>query len=221
MDLSRIRNLIFDFDGTIGDSYLPVTESFNHVFRHFRRRELKAEEVRPWVGTGLEAILEHYLGAEHLQEGIRLFREKYLKIYQEGSTLMPGVRETLDALEGRYRMALCSNKPGETLRSLADHLDVSRYFVVCLGAYDVPNLKPHPDMLRAALDKLGATSADALYIGDTLTDVEFARTCEIPYVLVLGGTGTREELASARPVALLENITELLPLLGVRKGRRP
>ncbi|KPJ54518.1 MAG: hypothetical protein AMS16_04765 [Planctomycetes bacterium DG_58] len=215
MDLNHIRNIIFDFDGTVGDSYLPVTESFNHVFRHFGRRELTVDEVRPFVGIGLEVTLTKHLGPEKLEEAIGIFRERYLKIYKDGSKLMPGAREMLDALDGRYRMALCSNKPGETLRSLADHLDIRRHFRVVLGAYDVPNLKPHPDMLKKALAELEATRDDSLYVGDTLTDVAFARSCEIPYVLVLGGTGTRDELSAQKPVALLERIAELPGLLGI------
>jgi len=215
LDLNHIRNIIFDFDGTVGDSYLPVTESFNHVFRHFGRRELTVDEVRPFVGIGLEVTLTKHLGPEKLEEAIGIFRERYLKIYKDGSKLMPGAREMLDALDGRYRMALCSNKPGETLRSLADHLDIRRHFRVVLGAYDVPNLKPHPDMLKKALAELEATRDDSLYVGDTLTDVAFARSCEIPYVLVLGGTGTREELSAQKPVALLERIAELPGLLGI------
>jgi len=215
LDFTRLKHLIFDFDGTVGDSYGPVAESMNHVFRHFGRPELTPDEVRPWVGTGLEAILTEFLGEENLQEAVRLFRERYMKIYRDGSKLMPGAREMLDAIDGRYRLALCSNKPGEALRSLADHLDLRRYFEVVLGAYDVAHLKPHPDMLRKALRELGASKDDTLYVGDTVIDAQFARSCDIPYVLVLGGTGTEEELRSAGPVALLENIAGLPALLKI------
>ena len=216
MDLARVRHLIFDFDGTVGDSYEPLTESFNHVFRHFRLREMTPAEVRPWVGAGLERILTRAVGKDRLAEAIAVFREHYLKTCRAGTRLMPGARETLDALAGRYTMAMCSNKPGETLRSLADYLDISRYFVVCLGIYDVPHLKPHPDMLRKALATLHATDSDALYIGDTVTDVQFADSCGVPCVLVLGGTGTKEDLEPAGALAVLENIAQLPALLGVR-----
>jgi phosphoglycolate phosphatase len=220
VDLRRVRHLIFDFDGTVGDSYGPVTESMNHVLSRFGLRELSAAEVRPWVGTGLEAILGHYLGSERVDEAARIFREHYLKICRTGTTLMPGARGTLDACAGRYTMGMCSNKPGETLRSLADYLDIARYFSVILGAYDVPHLKPHPDMLRMALTELGASSDDTLYVGDTTTDVQFAGTCRVPCVLVLGGTGTAEELASAGAMAVLDSIAQLPALLGVMERRR-
>jgi phosphoglycolate phosphatase len=220
VDLRRVKNLVFDFDGTVGDSYGPVTESFNHVLRHFGLRELSESEVRPWVGMGLELILTHYLGKDRLEEAVRIFREHYLKICRAGTKLMPGARETLDVLAGRYRMAMCSNKPGETLRSLADYLDISRYFTVCLGAYDVPHLKPHPDMLRKALAELAASQSDTLYVGDTVTDVEFADSCKVPCVLVLGGTGTKEDLESADAVAVLDGIAQLPELLGVTKRPR-
>jgi len=125
------------------------------------------------------------------------------------------VGDMLEALKGRFRMAVCSNKPGETLRSLCDHLEVSDYFEALLGAYDVPRLKPAPDMLIEALKGLGASKDDSLYVGDTLVDVEFADACGVPYVLVLGGTGTEEQLRSADPVRLLGDIRELPALLDV------
>jgi HAD superfamily hydrolase (TIGR01509 family) len=219
LDLSRIHNLVFDFDGTVGDSYAPVAESFNYAFRHFGLRELTAAEIRPWVGTGLEVIFEHYLGRERVEEASRLFREKYVTICNDETKLMPGVREALDALDGKYKMALCSNKLGDVLRTLSAYLDISRYFAAVIGASDVPNLKPHGDMLRLAMTKLGATAHDTLCIGDTVTDAEFGATCGVPCVLVLGGTGTREDLLAVKPVALLNDISELPALLGVtRKG---
>jgi HAD superfamily hydrolase (TIGR01509 family) len=214
VNLKRVRHLIFDFDGTVGDSYGPLTTSFNHVFRHFGLSERPAAELRPWVGTGLEIILEHFLGEERLAEGVRLFRAKYRTVCDEGTRLMPGARETLDALSGRFTMALCSNKPGEILRSLCGRLDASRYFAVIVGAFDAPNMKPHPDLLRAALDRLGATSRDTLYVGDTVTDARFAATCDVPCVLVLGGSGSRGELAAEKPAALLDDIAGLPALLG-------
>ncbi len=210
----RVRHLVFDFDGTIADSYAPVTEAINYAMRRFGLRELSAEEVRPWVGTGLELILEHYAGKERVAEGVWLFREKYLAIYKQGTTLMPGAAECLEALDGRCTMALCSNKLGDAVRGLCDSLGIARYFAVVLGANDVPNLKPHPDMLRAAMEGLGATSRDTLCVGDTTVDAEFAATCGVACVLVLGGTGTRDELAAAKPVALLDNIAQLPALLG-------
>jgi phosphoglycolate phosphatase len=213
MDFARIQHLVFDFDGTIADSYAAVTESINYALRRFGLRELSDDEVRPWVGTGLELILEHYAGKERVVEGVRLFREKYLTIYKQGTTLMPGAREMLDAINGRFAMALCSNKLGDAVRGLCDSLDIARHFKVILGANDVPNLKPHPDMLRVAMKRLGATSHDTLCVGDTTVDAEFAASCGVPCVLVLGGTGTRDELAAAKPVALLDNIAELPGLL--------
>jgi phosphoglycolate phosphatase len=213
LSLENIRNLFFDFDGTIGDSYAPVTESFNAAFRHFGKPEKTVDEIRPYVGIGLETTLSEHLGAENMDEGIRIFREQYAKVFKSGSKLIAGAREMLDAVEGRYRLALCSNKPGDTLRSLCEHLDIARYFEVMLGAYDVPHLKPHPAMLEAAMAELDATADDSLYVGDTTVDVEFAGACGVPYVLVLGGTGTREELEATKPVALLENIIDLVDLL--------
>ena len=220
MPLIHIRNVIFDFDGTIVDSYGPITRSFNCALAHFGKPELTVDGVRPYVGIGLEVGMEHLLGKDNADEGVRLFRELYDRIYIEGTKLMPSARETLDALHGRFHMGLCSNKMGSAVRGIAGHLAIDRYFDVILGAHDVPELKPHPVMLEKALETMGATPADSLFVGDTLVDVEFSRACELLYVLVLGGSGTRAELQTANPVALLENLAQLPPFLGVSKRKR-
>jgi HAD superfamily hydrolase (TIGR01509 family) len=215
MTLKNIRHVVFDFDGTVGDSYAPVTESLNHALRRFGLRELATAEVRPWVGAGLEDIFEHYAGADLVAEGVRIYREKYRTIHRQGTVLMPGAGEMLDALDGRVTMGLCSNKLGELLRELCESLGVTQRFAVILGAGDVPRMKPHPDMLREAMRRLGATDRDTIYVGDTTIDAEFAAACGVPCVLVLGGSGTREELAAAKPVALLDHIAGLPALFGM------
>ena len=214
LDPSRIRHLVFDFDGTVGDSYAAVTESLNHVFRGLGMRELSVEEVRPWVGTGLETVVAHYLGPSRTALGVRLFREHYVTICNEKTTLMPGAREALEALNGRFTMALTSNKHGEILRGLCRALGIGKHFAVVLGDGDVARLKPHPEMLVECLRRLGATADDTLYVGDTDIDAAFAASCGVPFILILGGTGTREELLATKPVALLDEISDLPKLLG-------
>ena len=220
LDFQRITHIVFDFDGTLGDSYGPVTEGFNKVMERFGRDPLTAADVRPWVGIGLETAVTELLGADKVDESLRVFREHYATVYRDGTRLMPGVSEMLRGLDGRFRMGLCSNKPGDLLRDLVGHLGIGDRFKVVLGAYDVPQLKPHPAMLRKALDELDADGTDTLYVGDTLTDVEFARGCSVPFVLTLGGSGVREELEAQQPVALLERIADLRLLLG-GAGRCP
>ncbi len=211
-----VRHLVFDFDGTLGDSYAAVTESINHAFRSLGARELGEEEVRPWVGTGLENVVEHFVGRGRVETAVRLFREHYVTVCNEKTTLMPGAREALESLHGRFAMALTSNKHGEILRGICKALDIDRHFAVILGDRDVPRIKPHPEMLVECLRRLGATARDTLYVGDTDIDAKFASSCGVPFVLILGGTGTREELLATKPVALLETISELPGLLEQR-----
>jgi HAD superfamily hydrolase (TIGR01509 family) len=214
MNPKNVRFLIFDFDGTVGDSYAAVTESINHAFRRLGERELSVDEVRPWVGTGLENVVEHFLGKARVELAVRLFREHYVTICNEKTSLMPGAREALDALDGRFIMALTSNKHGAILRGICKALDIDRHFAVVLGDRDVARIKPHPEMLVECLRRLGATAHDTLYVGDTDIDATFASSCGVPFVLILGGTGTREQLLGTKPVALLDTISELPHLLG-------
>ena len=64
--------VIFDYDGTIGDCYDVLTACFNHTFRHYDRPELTVDEIRPWVGIGLEECLRSVIKEEKLDEAIAL-----------------------------------------------------------------------------------------------------------------------------------------------------
>ena len=69
-----IRGLIFDFDGTLIDSYEAIAESINHVRASFSLPPFPVEEIRPMVGHGLEHLIAKAIGPESvetLHNGIR------------------------------------------------------------------------------------------------------------------------------------------------------
>ena len=75
-----IRGVIFDFDGTLIDSYEPIAESLNHVRQAHGLPPFPLAEVRGMVGHGLESLIEKAIGKGAIAEGVRLFREKYAAI---------------------------------------------------------------------------------------------------------------------------------------------
>src|SRR3989442_5526524 len=86
--------LIFDLDGTLVDSYGPIAESLNQVRRHYGLPDKRVEEVRAEVGRGLDVLIEENVGPERTEEGVRIFRAHYRKVFLSGTKLLPGVRET-------------------------------------------------------------------------------------------------------------------------------
>ena len=74
--------------------------------------------------------------------------------------------------------------------------------------------KPAPDMLLSAIDRLGVTRDQALYVGDMLVDIQTARSAGVPVWEVATGSEERADLEAARPDRLLVDLREMVAEMG-------
>ena len=213
-DGRSVRGIVFDLDGTLIDSYGPITDSLNHARRHFGMPDLAREEVRLRVGRGLETLIAELLGPRQVDEGVRLFREHYAEVYAEETHILPRVHATLHALhKAGYRMGVASNKPARFSNPILRSLALDSFVSCVMGPDVVASTKPEPTMIRRCLELLCCHPREAVYIGDMVLDVESAARADVSVVLVTGGSSTREELESTGQ-QLLESIGALPDLLG-------
>ena len=209
-----IRTILFDLDGTLVDSYLPITESLNEVRSAFGLPSKSEAEVRREVGRGLEALIGDNVGADRVEEGVRIFRDCYRRIFREGTRLLPGVASTIETLAGRgYAMGVTSNKPAYFTREILIALGLASTFGAIYGPEMVTHPKPHPEMIHGALAELRSHPDESAYVGDMLIDVETARRAGLPVYVIASGGQSREELEKARPDLLLSRFEELLEVL--------
>jgi phosphoglycolate phosphatase len=209
-----VRAVLFDFDGTLADSYDAITASVNHVRARRGLPPLTVEGVRPFVGRGPGLLLRDTVGVGEAQENEALYRQHHPTVMRDGTRLLPGAAETLAALRRRgLLLAVCSNKPLPYTRELLVSLAVSEFFDAVLGPDDVPRPKPAPDMLLAGLARLQVAADEALYVGDMTVDVSTARAAGVRVWVVPTGSDERAALEAARPDRLLGSLTEVASLL--------
>lgn len=210
-----VRAILFDFDGTLADSFEAITASTNHVRRAYGLPPLPEAEVRGYVGYGLDHLMAALVPVAPVADAVAKYRAHHKGAMLTGTKLMPGVAETVRELARRgYRMAVCSNKRVEFTRELVSALGLAPCFASVLGPDDVSGrAKPDPAMLREALSRLGVTEAEALYVGDMAVDVETARAAGVPVWLVPGGAVGVEAAVAAGPDRVLNGFSQLLELL--------
>jgi 2-phosphoglycolate phosphatase len=171
---------------------------------------LPEEQVRRQVGRGPAYLLEHTVPGADLPADLARYRAHHPSVLRSGTRLLPEVADTLRALkQAGLRLAVCSNKPITYTRELLDYLGVAAWFDVVIGPEDVPRLKPAPDMLRAALDRLGVAPAAAVYVGDMVVDIETARAAGVTVWVVPTGSDDRSTLRAARPDHLLSAFRDI------------
>ena len=213
-DTAAVRAVLFDFDGTLGDSYPAITASVNHVRSLHGLPPLPEAEVRRHVGRGPAYLLRHTVPHGDLAADAAAYREHHPSVLRSGTRLLPGAADALRTLHERgLKLGVCSNKPVDFTRELLSYLGVAPYLDVVLGPEDVARPKPAPDLLLAALPRLGVTAGEALYVGDMTVDVETARAAGVRVWIVPTGSDTPEAIARARPDRTLHDLFELPALL--------
>lgn len=209
--MPRFRAVLFDFDGTLADSYAAITASVNHVLAHHAQPALSEQQVRGLVGHGLEQLMLAVLPDSDPVTNARLYREHHPAIMGPLTRLLPGVAEGLPALQAAgIKMGVCSNKPSFFTRELVRMVGLQPYFGVVFGPDDVGVPKPDPKMLLDAITHLGATLDEALYVGDMPVDIETGRNARVPTWAVPTGSSSEAELQAAQAERIYPSMVELL-----------
>jgi phosphoglycolate phosphatase len=209
------RAVIFDFDGTLADSYAAIAASVNHVRAHHGLPPLSEAQVRRHVGRGAAYLLEQTVPGARMPDDLELYRAHHPSVLRSGTHLLPAVADTLTALRvAGIRLGVCSNKSRAFTNELLDILGLAPLIDVVLGPEDVARPKPAPDMLVAALRRLKVAPAEALYVGDMTVDIDTARGAGVAVWVVPTGTHDRATLEAAQPDRLLSGFADLTALLG-------
>jgi phosphoglycolate phosphatase len=206
---------LFDFDGTLADSFEAITASTNHVRAAYGLPPLPEADVRRYVGLGLPHLMRELVPNADPAAAVARYREHHPTVMLPGTRLRPGVARTIPELARRgFRLGVCSNKRVEFTRRLVDALGLAAYFATVLGPEDVANRpKPDPVMLLEGCSRLGVSPAEAVYVGDMDVDVLTARAAGVATWLVPGGAMGVEAAAAAGPDRVLGGFAELLDLL--------
>ncbi len=205
----QIKAIAFDMDGTLIESLDTITDSFNHMFETLGYPTMTREEVARKTGISLLDFVRSYLKPLHHEEGVRVFRDFYDKIYKTSTTLIPNALETLDALDGTVVQGVVTNKRGPYARLIAEHFGFAGRMARIIGAEDGFKAKPSGEMFHEFMRHVGSVPATTIYVGDSPLDVDAARNAGIDVFAVAGPMYSAEELALQGPRRVLHDIGDL------------
>jgi phosphoglycolate phosphatase len=209
-----IRAVLYDFDGTLADSFGAITASTNHVRQLHGFPILTEETVREYVGLGLPNLMQTLVPGVDIEQAVQEYRAHHGSVLQTGTKLLPGVLHTLQTLHQRgIPQAVCSNKRVEFTKQLVREMDLSQYFCEVIGPEDVGHPKPHPAMLLEAVNRLKISVSEAVYIGDMSIDVETAKAAKMQVWIVPDGAKGQYSAEAAGPDRMLKTFTEILDLV--------
>jgi pyrophosphatase PpaX len=208
----RYPVVLFDLDGTVVDSGGIILASMRHATQTVLGREFTDDELLANVGgPGLEAQMAAF-GPDETAELVRVYREHNEPLHEtlEG---FDGIEPTLEALRERgHRLGIVTAKRRATVELAFARLPLAHLFETIVGGDETERHKPDPAPLRLALERLGAESRDAAYVGDSPYDMQAARAGGLHAVGVTwGGIHARGSLVDAE--VIVDRAEELLDVV--------
>lgn len=208
---------VLDIDGTLIDS------NYHHALAWYRALRSVGEIYPVWrlhrlIGMGGDQVVSA-LGGEDLERRVgdeaRERQGEEVDALLEEMSPLPGARDLLVAIKERgHPLVLASSGKDRHVDVFLDKLDARALADAWTTSADVESSKPAPDLLRVALDKLGAApDASSVMIGDSVWDVEAAKKAGMPALVVRSGGFGDDELRQAGAIAIYDTPSDLMKAL--------
>jgi HAD superfamily hydrolase (TIGR01549 family) len=201
---------ILDIDGTLVDT------NYQHAigwYRAFRDNDLilPVWRIHRHIGMGGDQLVVALAGEdfeERCGDDVRDAESEHYKSLIDEVEPMDGARDLIVALcESERAVVLASSAKEEEVEHYIDLLDCREIVDGWTTSADVESTKPEPDLVQAALEKVGAD--EGVMVGDTPWDVEAARKAGVDTIAVLTGGFSEAELREAGAVDVFESVREL------------
>ena len=208
---TQIQGILFDWDGTLLNSYRADSSAYLAMFRQMGI---------PWT---LDDLARHYspnwyrvyraakLPRARWDDADRAWRKHY---GTHRPKLIPGVRRILQDLAMRHQLGVVTSGDRDRVLRQLRFFKLTKLFAAQVCSGDTRYRKPHPAPLRLALRQMSLQPSGCIYVGDSPEDLEMARRAGVRAIGVLGPFPTEARLRAARPELLLSSIAELPGAIG-------
>jgi phosphoglycolate phosphatase len=212
--MQKIKAILFDLDGTLIDSVTDLANSVNYTLAKLSLPLHTTDEVKSYVGDGVQKLIKRSLGQDHLEifeEAFKIFMNHYGTHCTDNTVLYPGVAKTLPLLTEKYTLAVLTNKSLKFSLKILEALGVESYFKEVLGGDSLSTKKPDPEGIFFLADKWGLDPAgEIVMVGDHATDIEVGKRAGCKTVFIAGTIGEARDLV---PDMTIKSITERPDLL--------
>ncbi|RUL47399.1 MULTISPECIES: pyrophosphatase PpaX [Lysinibacillus] len=209
----QMKALLFDFDGTLLDTNELIIQTFMHVLEERFPGQYSPKDCIKFIGPSLKETFEQITPNE-VDEMIEKYRQWNHEHHDELITEFDGVLPTLEKLkEQGVRMAIVSTKRRDTIKKGLELMGATSFFEFLIGIDDVNHVKPHPEPVLLAIEKLGVAKEDVMMIGDNYHDIEAGKNAGVKTAGVAWSIKGEEFLKQYQPNYILQHMTDLLQIV--------
>lgn len=178
----NVKAVMFDLDGTLVHTAPEIGAAINRMLAELGAAALPLEQIERFIGEGAQTLVRRCIEAgTHGEPDADLFDQAhalFFKYYADNVTESKpyeGVIEGLSALQEKgLKLACVTNKPERFTMPLLDKTGLLDFFEAVVSGDTLPKKKPDPIQLQYICAKFNVLEAEAMLVGDSLTDVKAA-----------------------------------------------
>jgi len=205
--------VIFDWDGTLGDTRKAIVIAFQTTL-HEINCKVSDEYIERRIGIGAADTFR-----DLLREANRPFNEKLIENLIERKSqfeieltdqvkLFPGARELLEALHGKKKMALASMNNRSVIIHLLKAKGLEKCFDEILTVESISHSKPNPEIFLKAASKLKVNTEKCVVVEDSIFGVKAAKSANMGCIAVLTGVYSQLELEKEKPDLIVKTLKD-------------
>lgn len=211
-----IKTVLFDLDGTVINSRNGIFNSIKYALTAMGRKIPEDNKLNLFIGPpivdGFMMVAD--MSRDDAVKAVELYREYYSPHGYLECEVYDGIPKAMkDLKESGYTLGIATSKPACFTEKILEHFNLAQYIDFLSGATLDGSLSKKEDIVRVALDHLGADIKTAVLVGDRHYDVEGAKANGIRCIGALWGFGSLSELSDAGAEAMASNPQELCKII--------
>ncbi|MEU5635419.1 HAD family hydrolase [Streptomyces rishiriensis] len=210
------RAAVFDVDGTLVDTNHLHVVTWWEAFRQAGHR-VPMHAVLRAVGLGSGDLIARLLGDDRDKDEDAELSAAHKALYGQYFDRLPPLRDAGSLLrrlhDDGWTVVLATSASGPELSALRSAIDADDVIAATASADDVEEGKPAPEPVQHALELAGAPAERAVFVGDTVWDMQAGRRAGVRCVGVLSGGIPRADLVAAGAEAVYDDPADLLASL--------
>ncbi len=220
LDLTRVKAICFDVDGTLSDTDDEWVTRFSVKLRGvnflFRQRDPKRFVRRLVMFSESPSNFAYYwLDRLSLDDNFARLYERtvqHRRISPRRFWLMKGARELLTLLSERFPLSIVSARDEITTLRFVEEFSLASFFKAFATSQTCEHTKPYPHPVLWAAERMQVPAQNCLMIGDTTVDILAGKAAGAQTVGVLCGFGKEGELRRAGADLIVQDLKELFDL---------
>ena len=220
----NIRLIIFDFDGTLGDTRHNIVLTMQQTMVELHLPVADEAACAATIGLPLEDCFKQ-IYPNLTDDSIIKCAAVYRHIFEINKkklipAMFPHVKETLHRLHQQgYVLTVASSRSSASLNDFLHDMDIAVYISYVVGADDVTHAKPDPEPVLKTLMALHVPAHEVLVVGDMPVDIMMGRNASTRTCAVTYGNASRHQLEAAGADFIIDDLAELIKIPSLYENR--